>query len=212
VIAPGRARPERRRVRHAIVLALGANLGDREATLLAALADLQATAGIRLTAVSSLYATPALTLHGVDRSAPGYLNAVAVGETVLDPDALLTATGAIEDAHGRVRAERWGARTLDIDIVDYDGRQQDDPRLTLPHPRAAERAFVLVPWLEADPDAVLAGRGPVARLVGQVDDEVTVHAPRGWADAVLAPAAEPDPEPGSRAGRDAAPEHEGGRP
>ncbi|HEU0256332.1 MAG TPA: 2-amino-4-hydroxy-6-hydroxymethyldihydropteridine diphosphokinase [Microbacteriaceae bacterium] len=177
---------------HAVVLALGANLGEREENLRGAVADLAASSGIEVTAVSALYATPALTLHGVDRNAPAYLNAVVLARTRLHPYALLEATSAIEDAHGRVRTTRWGARTLDIDIIDYDGRRLDDPTLTLPHPRAGERAFVLVPWLDVDPGALLVGRGPVADLVGSVDDEATPHADRHWADGAWpAPSARP---------------------
>jgi dihydroneopterin aldolase/2-amino-4-hydroxy-6-hydroxymethyldihydropteridine diphosphokinase len=168
---------------HPVVLALGSNLGEREAELRGAIADLAGTPGIRITAVSGLYASPALTLHGVDRDAPGYLNAVVLASTRLHPYALLETTSMIEEAHGRERTERWGARTLDIDIIDYAGRQSDDARLTLPHPRAAERAFVLVPWLEVDPEAHLAGRGLVADLVRQASDDATLRADKRWADA-----------------------------
>ncbi|WP_166980344.1 2-amino-4-hydroxy-6-hydroxymethyldihydropteridine diphosphokinase [Paramicrobacterium fandaimingii] len=147
-----------------IVLALGANLGDRRATLEAAVDDLRRTTGILVDAVSTPIESVAVTLDGADETAPGYLNGVVLARTVLDPKALLAATSRIEDAHGRVRAERWGSRTLDIDIITFGNVQSDDPQLTLPHPRAAERAFVLDPWLEVDPDAVLPGRGRVAEL------------------------------------------------
>ena len=76
----------------------------------------------------------------------------------------------IEQAHGRIRAERWGDRTLDLDIVDFAGLVSSSDRLTLPHPRAFERDFVLKPWLEVDPDAVLPGHGRVADLVAGLDD------------------------------------------
>jgi len=159
------------------VLALGSNLGDREAGIRAAVADLTAEPGIRVVAVSSLVETPALKPAGVDRSAPAYLNAVAIVETVLDPHALLAVANRIEAAHGRVREEHWGDRTLDIDIVDYAGRTLADDRLTLPHPRAAERAFVLAPWFELEPDAVLGGHGPVAELLAHTTDEVAPYQP-----------------------------------
>ena len=81
------------------------------------------------------------------------------------PRALLAATQAIEAGFGRVRAERFGPRTLDIDIISYDAEVSDDPVLTLPHPRAHERAFVLAPWHDLDPEANLPGRGPVAALL-----------------------------------------------
>jgi 2-amino-4-hydroxy-6-hydroxymethyldihydropteridine diphosphokinase len=84
--------------------------------------------------------------------------------TTLAPQELLAALAAIETEHGRVREVRWGDRTLDIDIVSYGDLRQDDAVLTLPHPRAAERGFVLVPWLEIEPDAVLPGIGRVDGL------------------------------------------------
>ncbi len=147
------------------VIAIGANLGDRRATMLAATRELADTDGVELTAISSVIETPALKPSGVDHDAPAYLNAVALITTTLTPDALLAVLNGIERAHGRVRAERWGDRTLDLDIVDFAGIVSTSPRLTLPHPRAFERDFVLVPWLEVDPDAVLPGHGRVAELV-----------------------------------------------
>jgi len=147
------------------VIALGANLGDRRATLLAAVRQIAEADGVQLTAISSVIETPALRPGGVDPDAPAYLNAVALVTTTLTPDALLTLLGSIEQAHGRVRAERWGDRTLDLDIVDFGGMVSSTDRLTLPHPRAFERDFVLKPWLEVDPDAVLPGHGRVADLV-----------------------------------------------
>lgn len=168
-------RPERLRPGHRAVLALGSNLGDREASIRAAVADLAAEPGIRVSAVSALVETPALKPAGVDRTAPAYLNAVAIVETVLDPHALLAVANRIEAAHGRVRDEHWGDRTLDIDIIDYAGRVIADERLTLPHPGAAERAFVLAPWFELDPDAVLTGHGSVAELLARATDEVAPY-------------------------------------
>jgi 2-amino-4-hydroxy-6-hydroxymethyldihydropteridine diphosphokinase len=147
------------------VIALGANLGDRRATMLAATRELAETDGVELTAISSVIETPALKPDGVDHDAPAYLNAVALIATTLTPDALLAVLNGIENAHGRVRAERWGDRTLDLDIVDFAGIVSSSPGLTLPHPRAFERAFVLVPWLEVDADAVLPGHGRVSDLV-----------------------------------------------
>jgi 2-amino-4-hydroxy-6-hydroxymethyldihydropteridine diphosphokinase len=146
------------------VLSLGSNLGDRERTIADALDDLDAANGVEVTQVSSLVETPALKLHGVDHDAPAYLNAIALIETTLAPAQLLAATSSIENGHGRVREERWGDRTLDIDIVTFDDLVQDDPQLTLPHPRAALREFVLVPWLEVDPQASLPGVGSIAAL------------------------------------------------
>ena len=147
------------------VIALGANLGDRQATMLAAVRELADADGVELTAISSVIETAALRPTGVDPDAPAYLNAVALIRTTLTPNDLLDLLHRIEHAHGRVRAERWGDRTLDLDIIDYAGRQSASERLTLPHPRAFERDFVLRPWQEVDPDAVLPGHGPVADLV-----------------------------------------------
>ncbi|WP_431278300.1 2-amino-4-hydroxy-6-hydroxymethyldihydropteridine diphosphokinase [Leifsonia poae] len=157
------------------MLAFGSNQGDRAATIRAALEALDAVPGIRIEAVSALYETPALKLTGVDHDAPAYLNAVARIHTALPPHALLDAVNEVENEFGRVREERWGDRTLDIDIVDLDGRESSDDRLTLPHPRAAERAFVLVPWLDVDQDAVLTGHGPVAALAARATDTVTLY-------------------------------------
>ncbi len=139
------------------VLALGSNLGDRGATVLEAVRQLAQVDGVEVMAASSLVETVALTPHGPDPSAPGYLNGVVIIETSLSPDELLDAANAIEANLGRVRGERWADRTIDIDLVDVEGVTRDTPRLTLPHPRAAERSFVLGPWLSVDPHARLSG-------------------------------------------------------
>lgn len=146
------------------VIATGSNLGDRAATLLAATRAIADLAGVELVAASTLHESVALKLTGLDTDAPAYLNGVVIVETTVDPHSLLASLNAIELAHGRVREERWGDRTLDLDIVDFDGLSLQSADLTLPHPRAHERPFVLEPWLEADPDAVLAGVR-VAQLV-----------------------------------------------
>ena len=147
------------------VIAFGSNLGDRKATLLAAMRDLAEADGVEVTAISPVHETPALRPEGVDPTAPAYLNAVALIRTTLPPLPLLDLLESIEQKHGRVRAERWGDRTLDLDIVDFAGLTRHDDRLTLPHPRAFERDFVLRPWHEVDPDAVLPGHGSVATLL-----------------------------------------------
>lgn len=151
------------------VISLGANLGDRRATLLAAVRELADTDEVELTAISPVIETAALRTNGVDHQAPAYLNAIALITTTLTPGALLDVLNAIEKAHGRVRVERWGDRTLDLDIVDFAGLVSTSERLTLPHPRAFERDFVLKPWLAVDPDAVLPGHGRVADLVAGFD-------------------------------------------
>jgi 2-amino-4-hydroxy-6-hydroxymethyldihydropteridine diphosphokinase len=146
------------------VLSLGSNLGDREAILRGAVSAIAAVPGVTIDATSGLVETAAIKPAGVDESAPAYLNAVVRVTTTLAPLELLAAMAVIETDHGRVREVRWGDRTLDIDIVTYGEVRQDDRALTLPHPRAAERSFVLVPWLEIEPDAMLPGVGRVDGL------------------------------------------------
>jgi 2-amino-4-hydroxy-6-hydroxymethyldihydropteridine diphosphokinase len=155
------------------IVAFGANLGDREATIAAAVRELADTEGVALVAVSPVYETVAIKDAGVDADAPGYLNGVVALQTVLDPHALLARLLEIEAAHGRERTEHWGDRTLDLDLIDVDGLVLDDADLVLPHPRAWQRAFVLQPWLDLEPDATLTGRGPIAALRAAARDEVT---------------------------------------
>jgi len=147
-----------------VVLSLGSNLGDREALLRDAVAAIAALGDVTVTAVSGIVETPALKPHGVDVDAPAYLNAIVLAETTVSPHALLAALADIERAQGRTREERWGDRTLDIDIVAFDDLELATDDLTIPHPRAASRAFVLAPWLEVDANAVLSGI-PVAELL-----------------------------------------------
>lgn len=145
------------------VLALGANLGDPRAALAAAVAGLSTHPAIEVRAVSGLWRTA--PVGGPEQ--PDYLNAVVVVDTTLAPDALLDAARDLETAAGRRRDVRWGPRTLDVDIIDVDGVRSDDPRLTLPHPRAHERAFVLTPWHQVDPGARLRQDG-VERAIGEI--------------------------------------------
>jgi 2-amino-4-hydroxy-6-hydroxymethyldihydropteridine diphosphokinase len=154
------------------VIALGANLGNRLETLQGAVDALEDTPGLRVKAVSPVYETEP---WGVEPgSQPSYLNAVALVKTTLPPSSLLERAHAVEEAFHRVREERWGARTIDVDIVAYDDVISDDPVLTLPHPRAHQRAFVLAPWHDVDPEARLAGHGPVADLLTTVGSEGVV--------------------------------------
>ncbi|MCM1945732.1 MULTISPECIES: 2-amino-4-hydroxy-6-hydroxymethyldihydropteridine diphosphokinase [Streptomyces] len=149
------------------VLALGANLGNRLENLQGAVDALGDTPGLRVKVVSPVYETEP---WGVEPdSQPSYLNAVALVKTTLPPSSLLERAQAVEEAFLRVRDERWGARTLDVDIITYADVVSDDPVLTLPHPRAHQRAFVLAPWHDADPEAQLPGHGPVAALLAAVD-------------------------------------------
>lgn len=156
-----------------VLFAFGANLGDRGETIRAAQRELAAAPGIRDFTPSPLRETIAFTLDGPDPEAPQYLNGVATADTSLAPHDLLDLMQAIEAAHGRVRGARWGDRTLDIDLILYGGRVIRDDRLQVPHPRAHERDFVLSPWLDLDPDAVLMGHGRVSELLARVGDTTT---------------------------------------
>lgn len=154
------------------VISLGSNLGNRLETLQGAVDALEDTPGVRIKAVSPVYETEP---WGVEPgSQPSYFNAVVVLKTTLPPSSLLERAHAVEEAFHRVRDERWGARTLDVDIVAYADVVSDDPTLTLPHPRAHERAFVLAPWHDVEPQAQLPGRGPVADLLADVTREGVV--------------------------------------
>lgn len=146
------------------VVALGANLGDRAETILEAIADLGRLPLTDLVAAATPIESIAITLGGPDSDAPKYLNTVALIDTRLAPTLLLGYLHAIESRHGRVRRERWGSRTLDLDLIAYGDVRSRGPALVLPHPRAAERDFVLDPWFALDPDAVLPGVGRVADL------------------------------------------------
>lgn len=159
---------------HHVVLSLGANLGDPLSALTSALESLAQAEGVEVLATSSFYGTA--PIGGPDQ--PDYINAVAVVETTLAPMAILDLAHQIEADHDRVRQERWGPRTLDIDLVVYDDVVSEYPTLTIPHPRAHQRAFVLVPWHELEPDAVLATFGPIADLIEHMkDQEIAVVAP-----------------------------------
>jgi 2-amino-4-hydroxy-6-hydroxymethyldihydropteridine diphosphokinase len=130
-------------------LALGSNLGDRLAILQAAVDGLATTPGVRLTSVSRVYET-----DPVGPAQPDYLNAVAALETTLSPRALLEAGQRLEKGAHRERRERWGPRTLDVDVLWVDGIVVDEPDLHVPHPRMRERLFVLVPLADVAPDLV----------------------------------------------------------
>ncbi len=147
-----------------VVIALGSNLGDRLGELQRAVDALAATPGLDITAVSPVYET--VPVGGPEQ--PDYLNAVVLAQTSRPAADLLRRAHALEAAAQRTRDVRWGPRTLDVDIIVYGDEMSGDPALTLPHPRAQERAFVLAPWRDADPGAVLPGRGRVAALLAAV--------------------------------------------
>jgi 2-amino-4-hydroxy-6-hydroxymethyldihydropteridine diphosphokinase len=147
------------------VISLGSNLGDRLEILKAAVESIRAVAQIQ--AVSSFYETN--PVGGPEQ--PDYLNAVLIGSSNLSPELLLTELQKIESAAGRTREIRWGARTLDLDLITAEDIEQENEFLTLPHPRAHERAFVLQPWLEIDPEAQIPGKGWVKVLLSALDSQ-----------------------------------------
>lgn len=149
------------------VIALGSNLGERHIKLQGAVDALRDTPGVFLTAVSSIYETdPVNAPEGSDK----FLNAVVLADSTLSAHLLLERALAIETAYGRERTEERNApRTLDVDIILIGDRRADDEDLVLPHPRAHERAFVLAPWAEIEPEAELPGHGRISDLLGNVD-------------------------------------------
>ena len=163
-----------------VVIALGSNLGDRMDNLQSAIDALFDSPGLKFLAVSPVYQTS--PVGGPPQ--PDYLNAVLLADTTLPAYALLERCQGVEATLGRTRDEHWGPRTLDLDLIVYGDEVSEDPQLTLPHPRAHERAFVLAPWLAADSGAVLPGHGPVAGLLAKTGlggvrelDGVRLHAP-----------------------------------
>ena len=146
------------------VIAMGSNLGDRMDYLQGGLDGLFDTPRITFLAVSPVYQTT--PVGGPEQ--PDYLNAVVIAQTSMPARAVLERCLSLEDAFGRVRDELWGPRTLDLDLIIYGDEMSNTPGLTLPHPRAHERAFVLAPWHDADPEAQLPGHGPVADLLAAV--------------------------------------------
>ena len=151
------------------VVALGTNLGDREDIAFRALADIAATEGFRVTASSSLHETVALGPDGPNLDAPAYVNQVIALESAWSAEKTLALLLDIERRHGRERTgEKYADRTLDLDLIVYGDLRHDGPDVTTPHPRAHERRFVLEPWHEIDPDAVLPGKGAISDLLANL--------------------------------------------
>ncbi len=148
-----------------VVIALGSNLGDREANLNRAEAELSEV--IRIDAISSFIDTD--PVGGPEQ--PDYLNAVLVGDCDREPEELLQLLLQIESRLGRVRDVKWGPRTLDLDLIVAGDLLIDSEELQLPHPRAHERAFVLAPWLEIDPDGYIPGQGRIADLLAELNTD-----------------------------------------
>jgi len=144
------------------VIALGANLDEPEKNVELAISLLDQA--LDLSARSSLYKSSPVG----GPAQPDYVNAVCIVETQLPPHELLHLLQGIEKSMGRVRDVRWGPRVIDCDLIAYEDLIVDDEELTLPHPRAHERRFVLEPWLEIEPAAVLVGRGPIAAILAQL--------------------------------------------
>ena len=153
-------------------LGLGSNLGDRLANLQAAVDALQAEPGLRVAASSRVWETT--PVGGPPQ--PDYLNAVVRIETDLSARDLLDVARRVESRLGRIRKERWGARTIDVDVLLFDEEQIDEPDLVVPHPRMTERAFVLLPLLELEPDPMLPD-GTRLKDVRVQTDGVTPSAP-----------------------------------
>jgi len=141
------------------VIALGSNLGDRELNIDSAVAEIAKI--IEVTHLSTNHETD--PVGGPDQ--PKYLNAVLIAESLLTPEELLKALLAIESRLKRVREIHWGPRTIDLDLIIVDDEKIHSPDLVLPHPRAHERRFVLEPWAEIDPDAVLPGHGRIEEIL-----------------------------------------------
>ena len=155
-----------------VIIALGSNLGNRRRWIVLALAHLSKHPDVELIDVSGIYESKALTLVGVDSTKPKYLNCVAEISTIMKPEKLLNLLQEIENKLGRKRRERWGDRNIDIDIIKYGAVNFRSENLTIPHPQAAKRPFVIVPWYEMDQSAELPGVGRIANLAYIYADQV----------------------------------------
>lgn len=148
-------------------IGVGGNLGDAAQQVRQAIAALGGIPHTRCVAASSLYRTAPVGYT----DQPDFINAVAELDTALEPHALLDALQGVENRHGRERSFKDAPRTLDLDVLLYDARTIDDARLTVPHPRMHERAFVLAPLVEIAPDCVIPGRGPAAEWLARCADQ-----------------------------------------
>ena len=185
------SRPAHLRSRR-VVLAIGGNLGDVPVTLMHTVEALSYMEGFQIDDVSPIMRTKPVLAPG-QAPQPDYWNAVVIGSAIASPDELFAQTSRIERELGRERHERWGARTVDIDIIQIEGLASADPVLTLPHPRAKDRAFVLAPWLLCDPDAILEGVGRVSDLLAHTPDrEGIIDAVDDWLEDPAAVTADSD--------------------
>ena len=150
-----------------VVYSIGSNLGDRLGNVQGAVDALSDTPDVIVVDISSVYETKPF---GGPSDSPLFLNIVVIAETTLEPRTLVERAFAIEDAYGRTRdGERWGPRTLDVDLIMVGTAVVDQEELRLPHPMAHERAFVLVPWYEVDPTAEIIGKGAIGDLLVNAD-------------------------------------------
>jgi 2-amino-4-hydroxy-6-hydroxymethyldihydropteridine diphosphokinase len=148
------------------VIALGSNLGERVQRIQGGVAAIEDTPEVKIIATSSIYETDPVD---APEGSNDYLNAVVLVDTTLTVHQLLDRALAIEDAFGRERSDKNAPRTLDVDLIVVGQRVADDDKLKLPHPRAHERAFVLLPWYEIDPEGEIPGRGFIADLLADLD-------------------------------------------
>lgn len=173
-------------VQQRVVLSLGSNLGDRLENLQEAIDTLFDAPGLEFVALSPVYETaPYGGPEGDIPEQDDFLNVILAADTRLAPRTLLERVLNIENSMQRVREVRWGPRTLDIDIVMFGNVTLDEPDLVLPHPRAHERAFVLVPWADLEPDVLLPGHGKVADLAAKALRAVGPDAVRRRDDLTL---------------------------
>ncbi|MEU8249810.1 2-amino-4-hydroxy-6-hydroxymethyldihydropteridine diphosphokinase [Nonomuraea sp. NPDC048916] len=163
------------------VLSLGSNLGRRFETLQGAIDTLFDAPGLEFVRASPVYETDPV---GGPAGQRPFLNAIVIAETTLAPRTLLERAQGVENAFGRERLEHWGPRTLDVDLIMVGDTVCDDPELTLPHPLAHERAFVLVPWADVDPEGELPGHGRITALLAGLA-EADEHGVRLRADLKL---------------------------
>ena len=185
------SRPAHLRARR-VVLAIGGNLGNVPVNLMHTVEALSYMEGFQIEDVSPIMRTKPVLAPG-QAPQPDYWNAVVVGSAIATPDELFAQTSRIERELGRERHERWGARSVDIDIIQVEGLASSDPVLTLPHPRAKDRAFVLAPWLLCEPDAILEGVGRVCDLLAVTPDrEGIIDAVDDWLEDPAAVMADSD--------------------
>lgn len=146
------------------VLSIGSNLLDRQGYLQLAVDEIHKASHTDTVSISAVYETAPVG----GPAQQDFLNMILIVETTLDAHALLEFTQGIEHEAQRERIEHWGPRTLDVDIIDFGGAVIDDEDLSIPHPRAHERGFVLIPWLSVDPDALVVGHGRVEDLIKDI--------------------------------------------